>query len=54
MIDKINQGLVCPKCLKAFYECRDYPSYHNRIRYICPHCEYDGDSTEFETQYKNE
>ena len=44
--------LVCPKCLESFNECRDYPSYHNRIRYVCPHCEYDGDSTEFETQYK--
>ena len=52
MIEKMNPSLVCPKCLTAFDTCRDYPSYHNRIRYVCPHCKYDGDSTEFETQYK--
>lgn len=44
--------LVCPKCMKSFDDCKDYSSYHNRVRYICPYCGYDGDSIEFETSYK--
>lgn len=43
---------VCPKCLKEVGDCAEYSSYHNRTRYICPHCGYDGDSIEFETWYK--
>lgn len=52
-IDRLqNEKVVCPKCLKPVGNChQSYPSYHNRIRYICPHCKYDGDSTEFETAY---
>ena len=46
-------ALVCPKCMKSFDTCNDHPSYHNRINYICPHCGYDGDSTDFETSYKS-
>ena len=43
--------LVCPYCMKSFDVCKDYSAYHIRVRYICPHCGYDGDSTEFETSY---
>lgn len=40
--------IICPKCNKDASNARDYSYYHNRIRYVCPHCNYDGDSTEFE------
>lgn len=51
-IDRLkNEKVVCPKCLKPVGNCKDYPSYHNRINYICPHCKYDGDSAEFNTAY---
>lgn len=43
---------ICPKCMQSFDDCEDHPSYHNRITWICPHCGYNGDSTEFETSYK--
>lgn len=46
-----NEKVVCPKCLKPVGDCQEYPFYHNRIRYICPHCKYDGDSAEFNTAY---
>ena len=44
--------LVCPKCMQSFDDCKDYSAYNNRVRYICHHCGYDGDSIEFETSYK--
>ena len=51
-IDRLqNEKVVCPKCLKPVGDCQEYPFYHNRIRYICPHCKYDGDSAEFNTAY---
>lgn len=46
-----NEKVVCPKCLKPVGDCQEYPFYHNRIRYICPYCKYDGDSAEFNTNY---
>lgn len=48
----MDSNLICPKCMKSFDDCEDYSSYHNRVRYICPHCGYDGDSIEFETSYE--
>lgn len=51
-IDRLrNEKYICPKCLKLIGNCQQYPSYHNRINYICPHCKYDGDSVEFNTAY---
>ena len=52
-IESLKTGdlLVCPKCLKTFTDCEDHPAYHNRTNYICPHCGYDGDSIEFNTNY---
>ena len=41
--------LVCPKCKKNIEEQpKSYPSYHNRLSYICPFCGYDNDSVFFE------
>ena len=52
MIDLTQEAFVCPKCMHSFDDCKDYPAYHNRTRWICPHCGYDGDSIEFQTSYK--
>ena len=50
--DKEIPNVVCPKCLKDVGDCEEYSAYHNRTRYVCPHCGYDGDSVEFQTSYK--
>ena len=42
---------ICPECLKDASDAKDYPAYHNRTRYVCPNCGYDGDSIEFNTSY---
>lgn len=52
MIELTQLAFVCPKCMQSFDDCKDYPAYHNRTRWICPHCGYDGDSIEFQTSYK--
>lgn len=45
--------LVCPECGRVLdgMDIRSYPAYHNRENYVCPFCDYHGDSVTFETQY---
>ena len=45
--------LICPECGRVIdgMDIRSYPAYHGRENYICPFCDYHGDSVTFETQY---
>lgn len=48
-----NNILVCPECGRVieYMDANPYFGYHGRENYVCPFCDYNGDSVTFDPQY---
>lgn len=48
-----NNILVCPECGRVieYMDTNPYFGYHGRENYVCPFCNYHGDSVTFDPKY---